>query len=161
MGDYTPRGGGISRKMRKSMNNQSLIGRFKEVLSWVSKRSGKHFAIWDEKGTTRSCSNPKCDFVSKDGIAPEIRSWQCPKCDEFHIRDENAAINGLYKMQKNKLFCSNHGDELKVHARCAWKWNGLGVQILNSGEHFKSFFKTACKNLNAETVISKSRPLSI
>jgi putative transposase len=55
IGDYVPKGTGITPKMRCSMNNRSLIGRLKEVLSWVCKKSGKTIFIDDETGTTRTC----------------------------------------------------------------------------------------------------------
>lgn len=41
VGDYTPHGGGISTRMRRAMNNQWLIGRFKATLAWTAARSGK------------------------------------------------------------------------------------------------------------------------
>jgi putative transposase len=52
--DYTPTGGGINRGMRRSMNNFSLIGRFKETASWVAQRGGKTFHIWKEQGSTKT-----------------------------------------------------------------------------------------------------------
>jgi putative transposase len=123
MGDYTPNGGGISTKMRRAMNNQSLIGRFKLVLNWVAKKSGKHFHVWNEKGSTRTCH--ACGFKHERSLSPEIREWSCPGCNMFHIRDENAALNGLMRTRKEfELFCSNH--PAQVTARCAWRFNGLG-----------------------------------
>jgi putative transposase len=123
MGDYTPNGGGISTKMRRAMNNQSLIGRFKLVLNWVAKKSGKHFHEWNEKGSTRTCH--ACGFKHESSLSPEIREWSCPGCNMFHIRDENAALNGLMRTRKEfELFCSNH--PAQVTARCAWRFNGLG-----------------------------------
>jgi putative transposase len=76
MGDYTPHGGGLSTKMRRAMNNQSLIGRFKLVLNWVAKKSGKHFHEWNEKGSTRTCH--ACGFKHESSLSPEIREWSCP-----------------------------------------------------------------------------------
>jgi putative transposase len=123
MGDYTPNCGGISTKMRRAMNNQSLIGRFKLVLNWVAKKSGKHFHEWNEKGSTRTCH--ACGFKHESSLSPEIREWSCPDCNMFHIRDENAALNGLMRTRKEfELFCSNH--PAQVTARCAWRFNGLG-----------------------------------
>ena len=55
IGDYTPHGEGLNSSMRRAMNNRSLIGRFKKVLSWVAMKSGKTFIEYDEKGTTRTC----------------------------------------------------------------------------------------------------------
>jgi putative transposase len=105
IGDYTPSGGGISRKMRRAMNNQSLIGRLKEVLTWVAIRSGKRYLEWAEKGSTRTCH--LCGYKVAEGINPDIREWTCSTCHKNHIRDENAALNGLQRvLNKLELPCS-------------------------------------------------------
>ncbi|CAB3395018.1 transposase [Kyrpidia spormannii] len=93
VGNYTPHGGGISTGMRRAMNNQSLIGRFKETLKWTAIRSGKVYGEWDEDGSTRTCH--VCDYEVPGGMSPEIREWTCPQCGTHHIRDENSSINGL------------------------------------------------------------------
>ena len=61
IGDYAPQGNGLSTKMRRAMNNRSLIGQFKEVLSWTAVKSGKTVIQFDEKGTTRTCH--ACNYV--------------------------------------------------------------------------------------------------
>lgn len=99
IGDYTPHGEGISTKMRRAMNNRSLIGRFKHTLSWVASKSGKTFIEYDEKGTTRTSS--RCQCIQTEGILPSVRQWQCLQCRTNHIRDENAAINGLRKVLRD------------------------------------------------------------
>ena len=99
IGDYAPHGEGITTKMRRAMNNRSLIGRFKEVLSWVAKKSGKIFLEYDEKGTTRTCSC--CQKIVEGGINPSIREWHCAECKTIHHRDENSAINGLRKVLRD------------------------------------------------------------
>jgi len=121
IGDYTPTGTGLSKGMRRSMNNESLIGRFKETLSWTARKKGKFFEIWDEKGSTRTCS--KCAYVHKEGIDPQIRIWICPGCQTTHLRDENAAKNGLKKI---KLPCLGLLVE-EIHTRSAWRFNGSGI----------------------------------
>jgi putative transposase len=78
VGDYTPQGGGISRGMRRAMNSQSLIGRFKETLKWIAARSGKVYDEWDEDGSTRTCH--ACHYKVPGGIPPEVREWTCPGC---------------------------------------------------------------------------------
>lgn len=101
IGDYTPQGEGITKTMRRAMNNRSLIGRFKEAVKWVCAKSGKYYIEYDEKGTTRTCHG--CDYISLQGIHPSIRSWKCPSCQAIHGRDENAAINGLKKILRDFL----------------------------------------------------------
>jgi len=96
IGNYAPQGEGITPAMRRAMNNRSLIGRFKEAVKWVCAKSGKLFIEYDEKGTTRTCN--RCNFICEDGIHPRVRQWVCPDCQTVHIRDENAAINGLKKI---------------------------------------------------------------
>lgn len=125
VGDYVPHGGGITRKMRRAMNNRSLNGRFKQVLAWVALRSGKAYLEWEEGGSTRTCH--ECGFVVADGIPVEVREWDCPNpaCSHHHIRDENAARNGLTRTLKAlALPCSGHRE---VSSRCAWRFNGLGL----------------------------------
>ena len=127
IGDYTPNGTGITTKMRRAMNNQSLIGRLKNTLEWVATKSGKSFREWNEKGTTRTCN--KCDYKIAEGINPTIREWTCPKCQTHHLRDENAAINGLKRVfKKLKLPCSGR---LEVASRRAWRFNGFCITTGN------------------------------
>ncbi len=123
VGDYTPTDGGINKRMRRAMNNQSLIGRWKEILSWVAQRSGKTYFEWSEKGSTRTCSN--CYHVVTEGINPCCRQWKCPNCGKSHIRDENAAKHGLMRTyEKLELPCSGHRE---ISSRCAWWFSGLGI----------------------------------
>ncbi len=128
VGDYTPHGGGISREMRRAMNNQSLIGRFKETLKWMAARSGKVYGEWDEDGSTRTCH--ACRYTVQDGIPPEVREWTCPGCGTRHLRDENAAMNGLAQvLKKLEVPCSGRlGDKIVVRTRRAWRFDGLGIQ---------------------------------
>lgn len=127
VGDYTPQGGGINRGMRRAMNNQSLIGRFKETLAWVATRSGKVYDEWCEAGSTRTCH--VCHYKVPEGIPPEVRAWICPQCGMPHIRDENAAINGLEQvLQHFEVPGSGHlGGTLAVKTRRAWRFDGLGI----------------------------------
>ena len=130
IGDYTPRGGGISKGMRRAMNNESLIGRFKHCVSWVCARSGKSYMKWDEKGSTRTCSY--CGTRVEGGLSPEIREWTCGnrKCGRSHIRDENAARNGLIRTLKKMEFpCSGRlSVPCEVTERRALRYDGLGLR---------------------------------
>ncbi|OGN58253.1 MAG: hypothetical protein A3D18_04220 [Chlamydiae bacterium RIFCSPHIGHO2_02_FULL_49_29] len=107
IGNYTPNGAGITKPMRRAMNNRSLIGRWKNTLSWVARKSGKIYLEFDEKGTTRTCSH--CLHVEEHGIHVSLRQWQCPQCQTEHIRDENSAINGLRKILRD-LLQKNEGE---------------------------------------------------
>ncbi len=125
VGDYVPHGGGITKKMRRAMNNRSLNRRFKQVLAWVALRSGKAYLEWEEGGSTRTCHD--CGFVVEEGIPVEIREWDCPgpDCSSHHIRDENAARNGLKRTLKALVLpCSGRRE---VSSRRAWRFNGLGI----------------------------------
>ena len=138
IGDYTPQGNGITTKMRRAMNNRSLIGRFKEVLSWTAEKSGKTFLIYDEKGTTRTCS---CCKTSLDqGLHPSIREWVCPHCQAVHIRDENAAQNGLNRVLRDleinsEAYASqvSGSDLVQVVERWAWCVLPSGVHVTSQG----------------------------
>ena len=131
VGDYTPKGGGTSTSMRRAMNNESLIGRFKETLQWVATKSGKTPDIWPERNTTRTCSH--CGYQVEGGLSPDIREWDCPSCSWHHIRDENAARNGLkYVLSKHLIPCSGRLS-LEVKERWALRFDGLGLISVNRG----------------------------
>jgi putative transposase len=133
IGDYTPQGGGITTEMRRAMNNRSLIGRFKEVLEWVATKSGKIYVEYEEKGTTRTCHKPDCGYKVEGGLAPDVREWKCPRCKTFHIRDENAAQNGMVRtLEKLNLPRSGH-TPVKIQARWAWQVTPSGVLELRGG----------------------------
>ncbi|MEW6730999.1 MAG: transposase [Acidobacteriota bacterium] len=133
IGDYTPQGVGITTAMRRAINNRSLIGRFKEVLEWVAVKSGKVYLEYEERGTTRTCHIPGCQYQVKGGLAPDIREWICPNCKTLHIRDENAAQNGMVRvLEKLKMPRSGH-TPVSIQARWAWQVTPSGVQELRGG----------------------------
>ena len=131
IGDYAPHGNGVTTKMRRAMNNRSLIGRFKPILSWVALKSGKTVLQYDETGTTRTCH--QCGYVMEGGIHPSVRHWRCPACSSENDRDENAAKNGLRKVLKDlkkdgTIVSSVSGSDLfYVNERWAWRVLPSGV----------------------------------
>jgi putative transposase len=138
IGDYTPHGNGETTLMRRAMNNRSLIGRFKEALMWVALKSGKTCIEYEEEGTTRTCH--RCDYVNAEGLCPSIRYWECPDCQAFHVRDENAAQNGLKRILRDlakksgtlvSLVPSSGLDS--VIERWAWRVLPSGVQKHSAG----------------------------
>jgi putative transposase len=135
IGNYVPHGGGITTKMRRAMNNRSLIGWFKQIVEWVAVRSGRIYFEYEEKGTTRTCHKVDCSYVVEGGLAPDIREWICPKCQYLHIRDENAAQNGL-KIVFDKLNLPRLGLALVVSERWAWQVLPSGVNALRGLDSF-------------------------
>jgi hypothetical protein len=127
------------------MNNRSLIGRWKEVLGWVARKSGKTFFEFDEKGTTRTCSC--CFHVEEQGIPPALRHWQCSGCKTMHNRDENAAINGLRKALRDlptktegEIPLQVSGSDLAlIQERWAWCVLPSGVLVTPRGQDSEIF----------------------
>jgi len=161
IGDYTPQGGGITRPMRRAMNNRSLIGRWKNTLSWVARKSGKTFIEFDEKGTTRTCYH--CLRVEEQGIPVSLRQWQCPQCQIVHIRDENAAINGLGKLLR-ELSTKSEGeypsivsssDPAFVKKRWAWCILPSGVVVTPRGQDGEAIRNTRKLNRGHDSPRSK------
>lgn len=127
MGDYTPHPGtGISKGMRRSMNNESLIGKLKLILKHLALRSGKHYEEYNERNTTKTCHG--CG-IKNENLTVNDRSWKCLECGLDHIRDENAALNGLKKYfagnsgKENFMSCSDLVKQPLVVSRCTWEWN--------------------------------------
>jgi putative transposase len=116
--------------MRRAMNNQSLIGRFKKTVGWVAQRSGRVYLEYNETGTTRTCAD--CGAVIEGGLALDIREWECPDCHTFHLRDENAGRNGLRRVLQT--FVPGSGQRaVKVTVRCTWRVTPTGVVTLPGG----------------------------
>lgn len=132
IGDYAPaQGRGITKEMRRSMFNQSLIGQLREVTEWVALRSGKLFIKYQEQGTTRTCHS--CGFIVEGGLDPKIREWNCPGCGKHHYRDENAAMNGLVcVLEKLGMPRSGHMP-VSITARWIWRVTPSGVHALPGG----------------------------
>jgi len=149
IGDYTPHGNGCTTKMRRAMNNRSVIGRFKEVLSWVALKSGKSYEEYKEEGTTRSCN--RCHYRVEGGLEPSIRTWICPHCQTAHLRDENAAQNGLVRVLGNITEKNGGNSPLvpssgRVEKRWAWCVQPRGVIITPRGKSGDEI--TSTKKLN-------------
>ena len=57
--------------------------------------------------SSKTCS--KCQFVV-DSLPLHIREWACPKCNKYHDRDVNAALNILDKGLKDMSGCGMQSD---------------------------------------------------
>jgi putative transposase len=133
VGDYAPSQGdaGFGAKMNRAMQNRSLLGRFKAILTWVARRSGKAVDVFDETGTTRTCSEPDCGQIVQGGIPPKLREWTCAQCGTHYLRDENAAKNGLVRILRSRslhLPCSG-----PVQGRCDWRFHPQGWREVPKG----------------------------
>jgi putative transposase len=84
---------GLARtKLAKSIYDVAW-GNFLTILEAVALRSGVHFVKVNPHGTTIDCS----ECGTKVPKTLSVRLHQCPKCELELDRDENAAINILYK----------------------------------------------------------------
>jgi putative transposase len=150
VGDYVPHGGGLTTKMRRAMNNRSLIGRFKDTLAWVALKSGKAYGEFNEKGTTRTCH--ACRHVVVGGLEPSIRQWTCAGCRRTHLRDENSAINGMYKFLWELEKSGGHtlpvpsSGLVVVKQRWAWRVKPSGIVAIPRGRNCA--LSTNAKKLN-------------
>ena len=82
--------------LAKSISNQSWR-MFRTMLEYKCKWYGKKLIVVKPNYTSQICSN--CGFHS--GKKPlDVREWTCPKCNTYHDRDINAAVNILNKGMK-------------------------------------------------------------
>ena len=94
IGDYTPSlDTAIYKNMHRSMLNQEVIGKFRDILKWVMIRSRKKFIKVNERGTTKTC----CICGHKERKGPEIREFICSNCKRELNRDINSAVNMAIK----------------------------------------------------------------
>ena len=72
---------------------------FLQKLEYKAELYGKTFVTVNPKNTTQTCS--ECGHVmgtkDTDKLTLKDRSWTCPSCNTYHIRDVNAAKNILDK----------------------------------------------------------------
>ena len=86
-----------NRKQKSGLSKSILDcgwGMFCNMLDYKAKWFGRWFVKVPAQYTSRDCSN--CSFRT-DEMPLTIREWQCPKCNSFHNRDENASKNILKK----------------------------------------------------------------
>jgi len=161
IGNYTPHGDQEFRTFNRAMFNNSLIGRFKIILSWVAAKSGKTYVEYDEKGTTRTCHN--CGYIFESGLAPNIRKWRCPQCEIEHIRDENSAQNGLRLVLRD--LSQKEGMDVpvvpgsglvRVSERWAWRVLPSGVETLRGG---KNSVQTQRQEIKTESMVAFDQKL--
>lgn len=89
--------------LAKSISNQSWR-MFREMLEYKCDWYGKQLITVKPNYTSQICSN--CGYHS--GKKPlDVREWTCPKCNTYHDRDINAAVNilnrGLKELRKIKV----------------------------------------------------------
>ena len=106
IGNYTPNGEGITKPMRRAMNNRSLIGRWKNTLSWVARKSGKTFLEFDEKGTTRTCSH--CLRVEEPGNPRLIETMAMSSVSD-HTHSRRKRRNQWSKKDRARSFTKTRG----------------------------------------------------
>lgn len=93
MGDYTPSKDVAKYKnMRRSMLNQTHIGKFRHILKHVCNKYGKTLIIADERNTTKRC----CITEVLTKRPPEIREWRVGK--RIVLRDLNSSVNIALKV---------------------------------------------------------------
>ncbi|MBC7476147.1 MAG: transposase [Candidatus Sericytochromatia bacterium] len=86
-----------NRKQKAGLSKSILDagwGMFCNMLDYKSKWFGRWFVKVPAQYTSRDCSN--CNFRTEE-MPLTIREWQCPQCNSFHNRDENASKNILKK----------------------------------------------------------------
>ena len=97
IGDYVPTADLAQYgTMRRAMLNQSPIGQFRKILSWVQEKNNKYYTKVDETNTTKECCI--CGYQEKKG--PDIRVFTCKSCRTTINRDINSAVNIGHKEGK-------------------------------------------------------------
>ena len=64
---------------------------FRDFVKYKAEREGKYFIKIDKWfASTKTCR--KCGTKNPE-VTLGVQEWTCPVCGEYHLRDENAAIN--------------------------------------------------------------------
>jgi len=137
IGDYTPQGGGITIAMRRAMNNRSLIGRFKQIVSWCAAKSGKFYCEYTEEGTKRTCH--KTGYRVEGGIPPSVSTplrgfgvVQAAAACIFAMKTRRSMdSSGFLKSGKEKT--GNYPCQCLARASFPYGNDGPGVFVLVKG----------------------------
>ena len=93
MGNYTPSTDVAKyRNMRRSMLNQTHIGKFRNILKHVCNKYGKVLIVSDERNTTKRC----CITEKLTYRPPKVRHWMVG--DRLVLRDSNSSVNIALKV---------------------------------------------------------------
>src|SRR5574343_553293 len=83
------------------LNNHYLAQSIQDASWFTLQTMLKYKGEWNDRDviqidkyypSSKSCSN--CHFIVEE-LPVNVRQWQCPKCNEIHDRDINAANNIL------------------------------------------------------------------
>ena len=103
IGDYTPsKDVATYKNMRRSMLNQTHIGKFRHILKHVCDKYGKTLLIGDERYTTQKC----CITDTLTKRPPDVRKWKVG--NRKVLRDLNSSVNIASKiMAMSKDYVNN------------------------------------------------------
>jgi|TARA_Y100000031_G_scaffold155333_1_gene205723 putative transposase len=87
----------VNRRINRAVQNNNPLGKLIEILSYKAKIRGQEVKKFNERGTTRTCS--QCNHRHKDGIKPGVRTFKCQKCDFTYSRDHQSCLNFLKKFE--------------------------------------------------------------
>lgn len=107
---------------------ESLVGRLRQTVAWVARRSGRRCIILDEAGTTRTCH--ECGYVWLDGIPTKLRYWVCPGCGQRQARNINNARNLLraaHEQLNNETNQLPRSGRLMVPVTIRRTWRSAGM----------------------------------
>jgi putative transposase len=108
--------------MRRAMLNQTPIGQFRNILSWVQEKNHKHYTKVKETNTTKEC----CVCGHQEKKEPNIRIFTCSGCRTSLYRDINSAVNIGKKEGKLMPRLGYVGVENPTYT-VWWDWKRQGI----------------------------------
>jgi putative transposase len=87
----------VDKRINRQVQNNNPLRKLIGYLKYKAHLSGREVEIFDERGTTRTCS--KCDHAIAKGVSPSVRTFLCPKCGFSISRDINSTLNFLKQFQ--------------------------------------------------------------
>lgn len=81
----------VNKTINRAVQNNNPLGKLIDILSYKAEMRGQKVEKFDERGTTRTCS--QCDFVHKNGISPSKRTFVCENCNFTFARDHHSCLN--------------------------------------------------------------------
>jgi putative transposase len=87
----------LNKTINRAVQNNNPLGILIDILTYKARLRGQELQKFDERGTTRVCS--QCDHVHQGGVSPAKRIFVCEKCAFTFPRDHHSCINFIKRFE--------------------------------------------------------------
>jgi putative transposase len=87
----------VNRSINRAVQNNHPLQKLIGYLSYKAQMRGQQVDKFDERGSTRTCS--QCNHRHKEGVPPNVRQFVCQQCRFTYPRDHHSTLNFIKKFE--------------------------------------------------------------